>query len=390
SERALFLEHWQWLAAVVVLLLAWIVDKIAVFFTRNVVVRILRRQGSLQRTAKAAEAASRSVGLFAFAGVAALLIPFLELPPGGERFAYVLAKMIGALGAMLLAYRLADLAGARLEDAASRTESKLDDQLAPMARKCLKVLITVGAVLFVLDNLEVDILSFVAGLGVIGIGVGLAARDTFANLFGSLTVFTDKPFQVGDWVIIGGVEGTVDEIGFRSTRVRTFYNSLVSVPNSKLVDTAIDNMGARRWRRYRTILSICYDTPAEKIEAFCAGIRRIVEASSVMRQDYYMVFLNDFGPSSLDILVYVFFDVPDWGAELAARQNFMLEIIRLAEKLGVGFAFPTQTVHLESTPEKPLPGPVQQDVQELDRTASRFGKDGDLSRPRGTELWSPQ
>ncbi|MFQ5654942.1 MAG: mechanosensitive ion channel family protein, partial [Planctomycetota bacterium] len=331
--RALILEHWQWIGLVVLLLLAWFVHRIVTFASRRLIQSVVRRRSGLERTAEALGLASGALGLFAAAAVIAVIGGSLELPAKGLRGLQVLAKILASFGGMLLCYRFADLAGARLEDAAGRTESRLDDQLAPMVSKSLKVLITLGAVLFVLDNLEVDVFSLLAGLGVLGVGISFAARDTFANLFGSLTVFTDKPFRIGDWVLIGDVEGTVEEIGFRSTRVRTFYNSLVSVPNSKLVDSSIDNMGARRYRRFKTLLGIRYDTPAEKIEAFCRGIRRVVEASPEMRQDYYLVHLNDFGASSLDILVYVFFQVPDWGAELRARQNFMLEVIRLAEAL---------------------------------------------------------
>jgi MscS family membrane protein len=383
-ERALFLEHWQWLGLASLLLLAWLVHRIATFIARVLLGRWSGRHAEGRSTSEAVRALGTAIGLFAAASVIALLRPYLELSAAGDRAVLLAAKVLASFGGMVLAYRLADLAGAWLRDAARRTDSRLDDQLAPMLERSLKVLITVGAFLFVLDNLDVDILSFLAGLGVVGIGVGLAARDTFANFFGSVTVFADKPFQAGDWIIVGSVEGTVEEIGFRTTRVRTFYNSIVSLPNASLVDSAIDNMGRRRWRRYRTRLGILYSTPSTRIEAFCEGIRQIVRANERMRQDYAMVYLNDFGGSALEVLVYVFFDVPDWEQELRARQDFMLEIIRLAEHLGVGFAFPTTTIHLESTPERPLPPPGIRSGEELRREAERFGPQGDLAHPEGS------
>lgn len=350
-SRALFLEHWQWLGLVLLFALAWIVHRIVAFMSGRVLAGIVLKRTGLKRTASAAANAKTALGYFAAALLITSFSHFLRLPDSSERIVVILAKIIASIGAMLLAYRGADLFGARLQDAAQKTDSRLDDQLAPMGRRILKVLITVCAALFVLDNLKVDIVSFLAGLGVVGIGVGLAAKDTFANLFGSITVLTDKPFTIGDWIKVGGVEGTVEEIGFRSTRVRTFYNSLISVPNSRLVDSTVDNMGARSYRRYKTNLGVTYNTPPDRIEEFCKGIEELVRSSKEMRHDYFFVELNDFGASSMNILVYVFFNVPDWGAELRARQNFILEILRLAERLDVSFAFPSQSVYVESMPD---------------------------------------
>ncbi len=385
KERALFLEHWQWIGIASLLLSAWLLQRIVGFFIRAIAVAWMRRRAKGNQTQDAIRALSGALGYFAAAGIIALLYRYLELDSTGEKIMVIISKLIASVGLMLVAFRLADLIGARLRDAAMKTDSRLDDQLAPMLERSLKVLITIGAFLFVLDNLDVDIVSFLAGLGVVGIGVGLAAKDTFANFFGSLTVFADKPFQVGDWIVVGAVEGTVEEIGFRTTRIRTFYNSVVALPNSKLVDSAIDNMGARRWRRYVTRLGLLYSTRATEIEAFCEGVRQIVAANDRMRQDYYQVFLNDFGDSGLQVLVYVFFDVPDWTAELRARQDFMLEVIRLAEHLGVGFAYPTTSIQIDSTPERPLQLEPLLEENKLIQEVERFGPKGDLSRPGGSK-----
>ncbi len=385
QERALFLEHWQWIGIASLLLSAWLIQRIVGFFIRALAGAWTRRRAKGKQTQDAIRALSGALGYFAAAGLIALLYQYLELDSTGDKVMVITSKLIASIGLMLVAFRLADLIGARLRDAAMKTDSRLDDQLAPMLERSLKVLITIGAFLFVLDNLDVDIVSFLAGLGVVGIGVGLAAKDTFANFFGSLTVFADKPFQVGDWIVVGAVEGTVEEIGFRTTRIRTFYNSVVALPNSKLVDSAIDNMGARRWRRYVTRLGLLYSTRATEIEAFCEGIRQIVAANDRMRQDYYQVFLNDFGDSGLQVLVYVFFDVPDWTAELKARQDFMLEVIRLAEHLGVGFAYPTTSIQIDSTPERPIQLEPLQDESKLLQEVERFGPNGDLSRPGGSK-----
>ncbi len=392
ARRALFLEHWQWLGLALLALLAWLGHRVVGYVMATVVGGILGKRGWLGGAADAARHAGRPAGLFAVAFLLAFLGPMLELPVSPtdlNKWVVVIgSKLFASLGAVLILYRLSDVVGARLTIAAEGTESKLDDQLVPLIRKSMKILVTVGGALFILDNLEADIWSLLAGAGVAGVAFAFAAQDTIKNLFGSLTVFLDRPFHVGDWVIVGGVEGTVEEVGFRSTRVRTFYHSLVSVPNSNLVDGIVDNMGLRQYRRFKTTIGIRYDTPPKRIEAFCHGIRRIVRNNEHMRQDYFEVYLNDWGPSSLNILVYVFFDVPDWDAELRERQNFMLEVIRLAHELGIGFAFPTRTLEVEATPERPASAPNRRTDDELSEVTDRFGRSGDLARPGGTERFS--
>jgi MscS family membrane protein len=183
--------------------------------------------------------------------------------------------------------------------------------------------------------------------------VALAAQDTIRNLLGGVTIFADRPFQVGDWVVMNDIEGTVEHVGFRSSRVRTFYNSVVTVPNARIVDTHVDNMGLRQWRRYKTTLGLAYHTTTDQVQAFVEGVRALIRANPGMRKDYYIVEFHGFGPSSLDVLVYCFINAPDWNAELRTRHVLNLDIMRLAEDLGVEFAFPTQTLHVASTPDQP-------------------------------------
>ena len=158
----------------------------------------------------------------------------------------------------------------------------------------------------------------------------------------------DRTFSVGDWIVVGeGEEGTVEQMGFRSTRIRTFYNSLLTVPNSRFITATVDNMGKRRYRRLSTKFALTYDTPPDRIEAFCEGMREIVRQHPFMRKDYFQVYLNNLGDSALEVLVYVFWETPDWSAELRERHRFLLDSLRLAQALGVEFAFPTQTLYLK-------------------------------------------
>ena len=278
----------------------------------------------------------------------------MGLPPKTLAILLGAAKTITAGAAVWAAYRLVDLLGSYLTSRAERTDTKFDDLLVPLVTRTLKVFTVVLGVVFVAESLALPIKSLLAGLGLGGLAFALAAKDTVSNIFGSLTVLLDRPFQIGDWVVVGDAEGTVEAVGIRSTRIRTFYNSLISLPNSTLITAKIDNYGARRYRRIKAMLSVAYDTPPEKIDAFCAGIRQLIREHPYTRKDYFHVWLNEFGGASLNILLYCFHETPDWSTELRERHRLFLDIIRLAKRLGVEFAFPTQTLYLAGDPNRPL------------------------------------
>ncbi|NNE44470.1 MAG: mechanosensitive ion channel family protein, partial [Gemmatimonadetes bacterium] len=316
--------------------------------------------------------AVRPAGIFAMSGLWWFGLLGLGLPLGVLSVLLIAAKFLVTVSAVWMAYRLTDLVGAFFAGRADETESKFDDLLVPLVRKTLKVFIVAFGLVFIADNLNVDISSLLAGLGLGGLAFALAAQDTVKNLFGSVTVLLDKPFAVGDWVVIAGdVEGTVEEVGFRSTRVRTFYNSLITVPNANLINAAVDNLGARTYRRWKTKLSLTYDTPPEKIEEFCEGVRELVRRHPHTRKDYFHVYANEYGAASLDVLVYVFFQTPDWGEELAARHALFLDILRLARAVGVDFAFPTQTLHVHAAEWEAAPW---SDAPDAETAALRDGR----------------
>lgn len=359
-EVVLGVKVWQLFGILLILLLALTLQKTVVFLIGTYIHRATGKR-SITWVKKTLERIARPIGGLVMAGVFALATPWLQLSIGISELIDDATSVLAVLSVAWLAYRLIDVLTDWLVVKAERTQSKLDDQLVPLVRKTLKVFTAVIGAIFVLQNLNVDVGSLLAGLGLGGLAFALAARDTIANFFGSLVVFIDKPFQIGDWVVIGGVEGVIEEVGFRTTRVRTFYNSLVTVPNAKLTETAIDNYGARRWRRYVANLGLTYDTPPERVAAFCQGVRAIIQRLPGMRRDYALVEFNEYGESGLIIMVYCFMDAPDWNTELATRTALNLEILRLAADLGVSFALPTRTLHIDSqatardlVPRRPL------------------------------------
>ena len=284
---------------------------------------------------------------------------YLQLEDMAYNIVNGIVQILFGIALTWFAYLIVNAVGAYAMSKAEKTESTLDDQLVPLLQKTLKLFVVLLGFLLILQNMGVNVLSLLAGLGLGGLAFALAAKDTAANLFGSIMILIDQPFKIGDWVKVGDLEGTVEEIGFRSTRVRTFYNSVVTVPNANVANAHIDNMGVRQYRRTTATLGVTYDTSAEDLQKFVEGIRTIIHENRITRKDYYHVYFSGYGDSSLNILIYFFLVTSDWGEELAERQKIYFEIFHLAKKLGVEFAFPTQTLHIRSgevaTESNPLP-----------------------------------
>ena len=224
--------------------------------------------------------------------------------------------------------------------------SSIDSQLIRLVLRLITFIASVAILIVGADQIGLPAYSVLAGLGVGGLAVALAAQQTIANLIGSLIIMFEKPFAVGDFIKLKDTEGVVESVGFRSTRIRTLYNSLVSIPSSQIVSSTIDNMELREYRQIKIDLSLTYDTPIEKIKAFIDGIKQILAAHPDTRKDNAQVFFYRFGASSLDILLNFFIKVPDRATELSEQQRIFLDILRLAETMDVQFAFPTQTLHI--------------------------------------------
>lgn len=250
-------------------------------------------------------------------------------------------------------------------------------------KRALKILIAIVAVLLILQNAGFNVTSLLASLGIGGIALALGAKETFGNIFGGITVIFDKPFAIGDWIVCDQIEGTVEDIGIRSTRVKTFYDSLITIPNAVMANQIIDNVGQRKARRTRFTLDLTYGTSPEEMEAFVEGVKNIILSNSFTKKDYFQVYFNGFGPSSLQVFINFFLKVKDWDEELLQKQNIFLEILRLSKKLNVSFAFPTQTVDIPSFPGQPEKASLPLSSQELKTRASEFAPQGTQSNETG-------
>ncbi|MDE2883274.1 MAG: mechanosensitive ion channel [Acidobacteriota bacterium] len=339
---------WQLIGLAILAVLAWIAQRFLRIFFRGFLVRLASRGSNW--AAEELGAAALPASWLATVWIFRRFLADLRFPVLVNQVLNVLLDLTLAGISVWFAFRAIEAVCSRLEAIAARTETNVDDHLVPLARTVLRVGSVVVAFLLIAQSQGYSITTLVAGLGLGGLAIALAAQDTLANVLGSLAIVGDRPFQVGDWVLVDGYEGTVERVGLRSTRVRTFYDSVVSVPNSKVVNSIVDNMGQRKFRRMKHMLALRYDTDPDRIQEFVDGIRSLILKNPAMRHDYFEIHLNRFADSSVDILVYCFFRVPNWHEELSERHNFLLSILRLAKEIGVDFAFPTRTLALEHPP----------------------------------------
>lgn len=348
ANKVFILMNGQWMGLFVLILFAFIIERIIRLYLSRLIFKVLARSG-IKISTELNKKFTLPMSILLFTAMWFLGVQLLEFDYKILAWFIRGAKVAFTFGSVMAIYQLVDLLCLYLEKKAQISENKFDDILVPLIRKSLKTFVIAVGAIAMGNALSLDMKGLVAGMGIIGLGVSLAAKDTLSNLFGSFTVLLDRPFRIGDWVNINnGIEGTVEEVGLRSCRIRTFYNSLITIPNGILTTANIDNYGMRSYRRFSTTLGVQYDTPIEKIEAFCSGIRTLIEKHPHTRKDYYQVYINGLGASSINILLYVFFVTPDWAEELKERHRLICDILRLAKEMGVQFAFPTQTLHMIS------------------------------------------
>ena len=229
-------------------------------------------------------------------------------------------------------------------------KTKLDRQLAPILNKVMQGIVVLIGFLHILTLFGVDPGTVLAGASIGGVAVAFAAQDSVKNLIGTMVIFLDKPFQLDDWIEFGGVEGSVERVGFRSTKIRGADTTLFQVPNSKISEADINNKGLRVFRRYTTEVGVRYDTPPELMDAFIEGIKKLIALHPSTKSQSYNVDFISFGSSSLNIMINVYFKGLDWGQEQESKHILHMGIVRLAAALGVEFAFPSTTMMIEQFP----------------------------------------
>ena len=280
--------------------------------------------------------------------------------PDGTNLVHTVAQKAADLGAAVaivwFIFKLVSIVDFHFKKWAASTDSTIDEIVAPLVGKTLRVFIVIIGGILILQNLTgVKIGPLLASLGIGGIAVALAAKDSIANFFGTLTIFFDKPFQVGERIMIDNYDGVVEDVGFRSTRIRTLTGHLVTIPNEKIVNSGLENIGKRPHIRWLTNITITYDTPPDKVEKAVSIIKKTLDNHEGMHPDFPpRVYFNGFNDWSLNIMVIVwyhpanFWDMQEW------LQRTCLEILRRFNDEGINFAFPSRTLYLANDDKRQL------------------------------------
>lgn len=211
----------------------------------------------------------------------------------------------------------------------------VDSQLIRLGARLIGLALTAMLVAKGTSELGFPAYSLLTGLGVSGLAIALAARDTLSNLLGSIAIMFEKPFRSHDWIKVGDAEGMVERVGFRSTRIRSFEDSVVSIPNNLVVNMMVNNMGVRGRRRQQFMVELTYGTPLEKVRHFVDGVRAIVAEHPLTAQDDFHVHLNDFSDAGLGVLIHFHLLVQDYETELKERENVLFEILELSKTLEI-------------------------------------------------------
>jgi MscS family membrane protein len=303
--------------------------------------------------------------------LAIIVLPLPTDPVNIKSIVYMAGEIMVLVLIAWLLLRLVAVFDNLLKKKASDPEHWLDISITPMIGTSIRILVIIISAIVIAQNMGYSVSGLLASLGLGGAAVALASKDTLSNLFGSMMIVVDKPFKVGDWIKGTGFEGVVEEIGLRSTRIRTFGKTVENIPNNLLANVIVDNIDRRKdtslkgVRRIKMTIGVTYSTTATQMQDTIEGIRTILKEDGGVDQSMTtLVYFTDFGGSSLDIFVYYFANSADWAYYLNVRQTVNLKIMRKLEELRVEIAFPSQSLYLESVPKMLTDG--HGDVQKHD------------------------
>jgi MscS family membrane protein len=353
-KKLLKIELWQYLGLLVILFICvlsfYVLRKIVFYLLRKIQYWVIHK--SNEKINEALKKLTRPIVLLLLIWFVKIVLPSLLLDLEVNAILFLALNIMVTIFWIYVFLKLVQVVMSIYAQYAESTHNKLDDQLVPILNNFLKGVVLFLGLLKMLTLFGVEPVTVIAGASIGGLAVALASQDTVKNLIGTVMIFIDKPFHIGDWIEAGEVVGTVETVGFRSTTVRAADTSVYQIPNSALAEMVVNNKGLRAYRRYKTNLGLRYDTPPELIEAFVLGVRKIIELHPATRDKAFNVEFTGFGDSALLILVNVYFTALDWNKEQASKHSLHIGILNLAKELGVDFAFPSTTVMIEQFPEK--------------------------------------
>jgi MscS family membrane protein len=352
------LMWWQWLALPVLLVLALVLGRILGVLTSAVLRRLFRRTRTewderlLRRT-------SPALTLLWAVAVAAALLPWLALLPEARRFVQSLLGGLATLAAFWALWRSVDVWAQFLMERPWAAANPSARSILSVTRNLAKFCVAVGGLVATLAAFGYPVATVLAGLGIGGIALAFGAQKTIENLFGSISLASDQPFRVGDFVRIEDFVGNVEHIGMRSTRIRTLDRTLVSIPNGKLAEMRIEDFASRDRILLATTIGVVYETTRAQIEHIVSGMEKVLRDHPLIWPDTVVVRFAALGASSLDLEVMAWFRTSDFDVFRDCRQEVLFGFMRVVEEAGSRLAFPTRTVHLVTeAPGAVRPGPA--------------------------------
>jgi MscS family membrane protein len=269
-----------------------------------------------------------------------------------DKFANNLGRSLIAFTIFWTLYRSIESFSYIFKKFSLKFNKKISSDIENFIIKTLKIIIIILGAMTIFQEWGFNIGAFVASLGLGGLAFALAAKDTAANLFGSLVVFTDRPFKIGEWIQTPDVEGVVDDIGIRSTKIRTFSQAIVTVPNAVIANSAITNWSRMGKRRIKMRIGLTYSTTRQKLQTILNDIRQMLKNHKDVHQGTIMIYFDKFEDSSLSIFCYFFTTTTVWEEYLKAREDINLKIMKIIEDNEAEFAFPSQSIYIEKMDSK--------------------------------------
>jgi MscS family membrane protein len=361
-ERLPFLNQLSPAAQVIVLnLILLALALIVIWVLRNTVIRLVMIpiRGLAGRTKtdldnRVLDTIERPMRLFILGAGVAIVTAIFDFNPQIDAFTNTIARALILAGVIFLIYNLVDLVGLNSNTLHNVMGISIEDRLLPFLRTVVKVFILVMGGLIIIQEFGYDVTGLIASFGVIGLAIGLAAKDTAANVFGFTAIVSDNPFKVGDYIVMGDFSGVVEHVGVRSTRVRKLDQSLVAVPNSKLTDSPLTNWSRLSKRRMDFYLTLTDKTNSEQVRELLQRIKDMLRAREQVDAEAVQVFLTEIADNKPKIRVIAYILLSDWGAFMAQVEDINLELMELLAAMGLAF----------DTPRQPL-AEIIPDVKEL-------------------------
>lgn len=340
---------WQWIALPVLLVVVWLVGRIGSVLIRAVGARLVQRT-RVEWDDRLLERLGGPIAVAVALVAAAALLPLLSLAQPVDDVMYRLVRAGFFFTFFWALWRVVDVSREVMATSAWAMTAATSRNLIPLGSRIAKAVVLAMAVVAILSLLGFPVASLIAGLGIGGLALALAAQKTVENLFGAFSIGVDQPIREGDTVRVEEFVGTVESIGLRSTRFRTLDRTVITIPNGKLADMRLESLTARDRLRFATVIGLVYDTTAAQMREVLAGIERVLRAHPKLWTESLTVRFREFADSSLNIEVMAWFETTDWAEFITIRQEVLLQIMEVVERAGTSFAFPTRTVHLVGEP----------------------------------------